>query len=300
MEDQVSTTPETIFAAGPIPASTIQAPDRSLTATGPNPDNPPWGIAGAVLTWLASIAMLVVIPNVCVLPYVAYRYHGVGATKEILVADKTLIFLLVLGALPTHLLTLALIWAVATRLGKLSIKDVFGWRWSPSLGLWRSSALAISLFILTLLLVGLFGGQKTDLDRILESSRATAVTLAIIAVATAPLVEEMIYRGLLYSAFQRAIGQWWAVIVVASMFAGLHVVQYWPNAGAISAITVLSVALTMIRARTGRLLPCFVVHLVFNGIQSVIILLEPYIRAGLELWRQHPVNGALRILRFLN
>ena len=109
----------------------------------------------------------------------------------------------------------------------------------------------------------------------------------------------MIYRGLLYSAFQKAIGQWGAVIVVAGMFAGLHVVQYWPNAGAISSITLLSVVLTTLRARTGRLLPCYVVHLVFNGIQSVIIILEPYIRAGVELWRHHPVNGA-DLLRFFN
>ena len=296
----MSTTPESVFAAEPIPAPPILASDRSLTATGPSPDNPPWGVAGAVLTWLSSIVMLFIVPNICVLPYLAYRYRGIAATKETLVGDKTFIFLFVLGSLPSHLLTLALIWAVATRLGKRSIKEVFGWSWSPSFGLWRSSALAISLFILTLFLVGLFGGQKTDLDRILESSRAAAVTLAIIAVATAPLVEEMIYRGLLYSALQRAIGQWWAVVVVASMFAGLHVVQYWPNAGAISSITLLSVALTMIRARTGRLLPCFVVHLVFNGVQSIIIVLEPYIRAGLELWRQHPVNGALKILRFLS
>ena len=206
-----------------------------------------------------------------------------------------------LGWLPAHLLTLALVWAIATRLGKRSIKDVFGWSWSPNFGLWRSSALAITLFLVTLLLIGFFGGQRTDLDRILESSRAAAVTLAIIAVATAPLVEEMIYRGLLYSAFQRLIGQWAAVAVVASMFAGLHVVQYWPNIGAISSITLLSVVLTLIRARTGRLLPCFVVHLVFNGIQSIIIVLEPYLRTLFESWRHEPVNGALTHLsRFLN
>jgi membrane protease YdiL (CAAX protease family) len=300
VEDQVSTTPETVFANEPISAPPILASDLSSTATAPGPDNPPWGIAGAVLTWVGSIAMLFIVPNICVIPYLASRYRGLAATKEILVADKTFMFLFVLGWLPAHLLTLALIWAVATRLGKRSIRGVFGWSWSPNFGFWRSSALAISLFIVTLFLVGFFGGQKTDLDRILESSRATAVTLAIIAVATAPLVEELIYRGLLYSAFQKALGQWWAVIVVASMFAGLHVVQYWPNAGAISSITMLSVVLTLIRARTGRLLPCFVVHLVFNGVQSVIILLEPYIRAGLELWRQHPVNGAFRILRFLS
>ena len=231
-------------------------------------------------------------------PYLASRYRGLAPTRDVLVADQTFVFLFVLGWLPAHLLTLAVIWAVATRLGKLSIKDVFGWSWSPNFGFWRSASLAAMMFVTTFFLIILFGGQKTDLDRILESSRAAAVTLAIIAMATAPLVEEMIYRGLLYSAFERAIGQWGAVIVVASMFAGLHVVQYWPNAGAISSIALLSIVLTVVRARTGRLLPCFVIHLVFNGIQSVIIIVEPYLRAGLEHWRHQPVNGMLELLRF--
>jgi CAAX protease family protein len=297
VENQVSTKSETVFGADQIPATPLQSADGQMP--GSSAENPPWGIPAAILTWLVSIAMLFIVPNICVLPYMAYRYRGVAATKEILVADQTFIFLFVLGWLPAHLLTLALIWAVATRVGKRSITEVFGWSWSPRFGFWRSAALAVSMFIATLLLVGFFGGQKTDLDRILESSRAAAVTLATIAVLTAPLVEEMIYRGLLYSAFQRAIGQWGAVIVVAGMFAGLHVVQYWPNAGAISSITLLSVVLTTLRARTGRLLPCYVVHLVFNGVQSVIIILEPYIRAGVELWRHHPVNG-VHLLRFFN
>jgi membrane protease YdiL (CAAX protease family) len=297
VENEVSTTPETVFAEDP-------AISEAATPASPAPNSTTrrnfLDVLVAFLIWIASIGMLAIVPNICVLPYVLSRYRGVAVTQEMLFADKTFVFLFVLGWLPAHLLTLALIWAVATRLGKRSIKEVFGWSWSPSFGLWRSSALAISLFIVTVLLVGFFGGQKTELDRILESSRAAAVTLAFIAVATAPLVEEMIYRGLLYSAFEKAIGQWGAVIVVASMFAGLHVVQYWPNAAAISSITMLSLVLTLIRARTGRLLPCFVVHLVFNGVQSVIILLEPYIRAGLELWRQHPVNGAVKMLRFLS
>ena len=63
------------------------------------------------------------------------------------------------------------------------------------------------------------------------------------------------------------------------MFAGLHVLQYWPNFGAISAISLLSLTLTVVRARTGRLLPCYVIHLVFNSIQSIIIIADPYLHA---------------------
>jgi hypothetical protein len=77
------------------------------------------------------------------------------------------------------------------------------------------------------------------------------------------------------------------------MFAGLHVLQYWPNAGAISAITFLSVVLTVVRARTGRLLPCFVIHLVYNGIQSLIIILEPYLSALYRHWHPKAVPPAL-------
>lgn len=285
--------------------STVSAPPDAtpeIPSTPDNsPDNPPWGILAALITWFASIAMLAIVPNVCVFPYIAYKYAGTQPTRDLLLKDQTFVFLFVIAWLPAHLLTLALVWAIGTRLGKRSFKQVFGWSWSPNFGLWRSSALAITLFVVTLVLIGLFGGPRTDLDRILESSRAAAVTLAIIAVATAPLVEELIYRGLLYSAFQRVVGQWGAIVIVASMFAGLHVVQYWPNIGAISSITLLSAALTLTRARTGRLLPCFVMHLVFNGVQSIIIMAEPYLRTLSEHWRHEPVNSfILHISRLLS
>jgi hypothetical protein len=40
-------------------------------------------------------------------------------------------------------------------------------------------------------------------------------------------------------------------------------------------------------------LPCYVIHLVFNGIQSVLIVAEPYLRALYEAWRQKPLTGVL-------
>ena len=288
----MSTPPETAYSAPPIysPASA----DLPAIHSSVDPENPPWGVLWALITWFLSFAALALVPFLCVQPYVSQHYRsGPAPTQEILLADKTFVFLFVLGWVPAHLLTLGLIWAVATRLGKYSPKEVFGLSWGPSFRLGKSVGVAILLFVMAWLIAAFFGAHKTDLDQILESSRAAALTLAFIAVATAPLVEELTYRGLLYSAMQRVLGRWFAVIVVASMFAGLHVYQYRQNIGAILSISLLSLVLTAVRARTGRLLPCVIIHLVFNGVQSLIIVLEPYLRALAEHWRPQPTTGLL-------
>ena len=299
----MSTPPESDYSAPTIfpPARFATGSDLPPTPTNVSPENPPWGVLWALVTWFLSFAAIALVPVLCVQPYVAQHYRGGPApTQEILLADKTFVFLFVLGWVPAHLLTLLLIWAVATRLGKYSLKEVFGLSWSPDFRLGKSVGVATLLFLMAWLIAAFFGAHKTDLDQILESSRAAALTLAFIAVATAPLVEELIYRGLLYSAMQRVIGRWFAVIVVASMFAGLHVYQYRQNIGAILSISLLSLVLTAIRARTGRLLPCVVIHLVFNGVQSLIIVLEPYLRRLAEHWRPQPTTGLLIfIVRFL-
>lgn len=296
----MSTLPDTDSPAPPIYPAAPFAPG-SVTPSNISPDNPPWGVVWAVTTFFLSFAALALVPIVGAQVYVALHYRGQPfPAKEVLLADKTFVFLFVLGWIPAHLLTLGLIWAVATRLGKYSFKEVFGLSWSPTFRLGKSVGVAILLFLMAWLIAVLFGAHKTDLDQILESSRAAALTLAFIAVATAPLVEELIYRGLLYSAIQRVIGPWFAVLVVASMFAGLHVYQYRQNIGAILSISLLSLALTAIRARTGRLLPCVIIHLVFNGIQSLLIVFEPYLRRLVEHYRPQPTTGLLiSIVRFL-
>jgi uncharacterized protein len=300
----VSTPPEITSSAPPIysEAPAASGSDLPVKRASVNPEDPPWGVLAAFITWFVSIAALALVPVLCVQPYIAYRYKGLPLpTQEVLLANKTFVFLFVLGWVPAHLLTLALIWAVATRLGKYSIREVFGLSWGPDFKLGKSVSVAISLFLVAWLIAIFSGGQRTDLDQILESSRAAALTLAFIAVATAPLIEEMTYRGLLYSSLQRVIGRWFAVVVVASMFAGLHVYQYRQNIGAILSISLLSFVLTVIRARTGRLLPCVVIHLVFNGVQSLIIVLEPYLRAIVEHYRPQPTTGLIiYLLRFLS
>ncbi len=249
----------------------------------------------AFLTWIASVGLLL-LPQLIALPYLISHYRGLRPTAEVLFADKTFIIIVVSGILPAHLVTLLLAWAVVTRLGKVSARKALGWSWPTGFGLWQSAALAILLFMMAWLITLVLGGQETELERILQSSRVAALIIAFVATVTAPLVEEIIYRGVLYSAVQRSTGAVPAVIIVTLMFALPHVQQYWPNLAAISSITLLSAVLTVTRARTGRLLPCFVIHLIFNGIQSLIIVFEPSLRALVEHWRPQAPTGALTFL----
>jgi membrane protease YdiL (CAAX protease family) len=264
-----------------------------------SPDNPPWSLLQAFLTWIASVFLLF-LPQLFAIPYLVSHYRGTRPTPEALYADKTFIIIVMSGILPAHLITLLIVWAVATRWRRFSARQVLGWNWTQGFGLRHSVVMGILLFALAWFIAILLGGKETELERILLSSRAAALIIAFVAVATAPLVEEAVYRGILYPALQRTAGAIPAVVIVTLMFAAPHIPQYWPNVAAISSIALLSVVLTLVRAHTGRLLPCFVIHLVFNGIQSLIIVGEPYLRALVERGHpQVPTSAIIHLVRII-
>ncbi len=241
-----------------------------------HPDNPPWGLFESFLVWLSSVALLIIIPLVTLAPYVLYQVILSGSAR-FLESDPNLIFVSVLGVIPTHLLTLGIVWVVVTRWGRRPFWETLGWRWPANFGPWLSIGLALVLLGLGWLITFFVGEGETQLDQLIKSSFKTRVAVAFLAVATAPLVEEVVYRGVIYSALQRATGKFIAVAVVSLMFFGVHVFQYINNIGVLLVITILSVVLTLVRAHTGSLLPCFVIHLVFNGIQSLFLLVQPFI-----------------------
>jgi membrane protease YdiL (CAAX protease family) len=262
--------------------SAPQEPAQTLSAR-PN-DGPKRALSerlleliGALVTWLVSVGLLF-LPQILALPYLIYHYQGRQITPDVLLADKTLIVLLVSGILPAHLITLGIALAVVTRFGKVPVKEALGWYWTNRLSIVKTIGLGVVLFVLAWGVTVAFGGKETDLEIIIRSSRAAALIVAFLAVATAPLVEEIIYRGILFPAWQQLSGSTIAVIVVTLSFAIPHIPQYRQNLAVIASITVLSLVLTIVRARTGRLLPCYIIHLVFNGIQAVLIALETLLR----------------------
>jgi len=273
---------EPVYPPAPVAGQEIQP--------GPIPDSIVWWlpwfeVGKAVALWVLSVLLLLFVPVIVALPYLIYKIFASGApSPEALGTDKTLIFLSVLGIVPTHLLTLLATWAFVSNWGRRPFWKTLEFEWPKNIGPVLASLLSLLVAIVLLLLAWLvtnyWGGAKTQLDLLIESSMPARFVTAFIAVATAPLVEELIYRGVLYPAIEKAAGVAVAVMAVSLLFAGVHVFQYFNNIAVITVITLLSFTLTLARAYTGKLLPSFVIHLVFNGIQSLILVLAPFLDKG--------------------
>ncbi|MGH9873354.1 MAG: lysostaphin resistance A-like protein [Pyrinomonadaceae bacterium] len=270
-------------------ADTSDQPPSPLPPAVINPDDPPWGVGWALLVWGSSLAFLILIQIAVGVPYVIYKVTTGGSTVG-LDKDPTLIFFSLLGALPAHALTFLVVWLVVSNRGRRPFWQTLGWSWPEKFGPWKTIALAVVLLGLGVLFTHFLGGKETALDQVINSSLKARFATAFLAFATAPLVEELVFRGVLFPALQRAVGVVWAILLVTILFAGIHVFQYYDNFGVVAVITMLSLALTMLRAHTGRLLPSFVLHLVFNGIQAVFLVVQPFLKSAPET---KPVVGLL-------
>ena len=259
----------------PLPPGELE----SIALVKPTPDNPPWNSWAAVGVWLASIVFIIIFPNIFLGIYLVksgLQFSGYEQIKEFFDTDINANILKIVAVLVAHVFTLAVAWLVVTKLRKFSFRQTLGWRFD-NFKIWYIFVITAIILILGGLLVSYFGKAENDLDVIVKSSRTAAYLVAFLATFTAPLVEEVIYRGILYSAFQRSIGVWKSVALVTLLFALIHVPQYINDPVAISVVLVLSLILTSIRVYTKNLLPCVVLHFVFNGIQSLFIVLEPFI-----------------------
>jgi membrane protease YdiL (CAAX protease family) len=241
-----------------------------------------FNLAKAFLLWVASIILLVGVQLIFTLPYFIYLWSTSGPPSvEALANDKIVAFLSIVAVAPSHLLTLGLIWLVVTEGRTKPFWKTVGFDWPentrPGLVVLTCVGLAVFLLAVGGVATHFWGGNKTQLDLLVESSFASRVATAFVAFFTAPLIEELIYRGVLYSAVEKTLGTVMAFLVVALLFAGVHVFQYKDNIAVIAVITVLSITLTLVRAYSGRVLPSFLIHLVFNGIQSVYIVLSPLV-----------------------
>ncbi len=259
------------------------------------PDNPPWGAGMGFITLLMSVFFLFFCATVIPLTYLAV--NGVRITdsevlKEITATDANFILVSILAIIPAHLMTLGFVFALIRRFEKLNFREAFGWKWN-GFEWWHCLIAVGGFYILAGILGAVFGEQDNELLRVLRSSRTTVFAVAFLATFTAPLVEEVVYRGVLYSGLRKNFGVAAAIILSTLLFALVHVPQYYPSIATIIIILVLSLTLTLIRAKTGNLLPCIVLHTIFNASQSLLLIAEPYLKSASE----QNAEGFVSVLR---
>jgi hypothetical protein len=141
------------------------------------------------------------------------------------------------------------------------------------LGIWPLVAAMMSLTILIMRTLNqdFEVPQHEALQVITQSgSLPLQVLMVVLAVAIAPVVEEMLFRGLFQTMIRSYLGRPWPSIAIAAiLFAAIHQnPEHWP------ALFVLALGLGYSYEKSGSLLRAIFMHAMFNGISIAAALVE--------------------------
>jgi membrane protease YdiL (CAAX protease family) len=136
--------------------------------------------------------------------------------------------------------------------------------------------LVIAMIILTTLLGKLAWGydfemqQHQELELITEHSQLLLrISIIFLAVVIAPVLEELLFRGLFQSMLRGVLkNAWMAIALISVLFAMLHPWTHWP------ALFTLSMCLGYAYEKSGSLLRPIFIHALFNGITIIAALYQ--------------------------
>lgn len=98
-----------------------------------------------------------------------------------------------------------------------------------------------------------------------------AYAFAFLAIAFAPFMEELFFRGFLYPVLARRLGIAAGVLLTALAFALIHEPEYKAWAPVLI-IFLVGVVLTVVRAKMKSVGASFIVHAIYNGIPIVLAI----------------------------
>jgi membrane protease YdiL (CAAX protease family) len=258
--------------------------ENAIESIEPNPDNPRWGVLGGFGVWLASIFFLFLASAIGAGIYlVFYKSRGnvipleAEELNKLLMSEGSILIQMAMN-IGAHLATIAICWAVVTRMGKHSFAEGIGWRWEGQTTI-AKIAIIVGLSLLFIVIASTLprlipDSRTTPFAELLKISQSVRYSVAILAVFTAPLTEELVYRGLLYSPLKRAMGTVGAVATATLLFAVVHVPQYLGAWGSLTGLLMLSLGLTFIRAKTKSIFPCVWIHTLYNLVGAIAIALS--------------------------
>lgn len=97
------------------------------------------------------------------------------------------------------------------------------------------------------------------------------ILFVVLAIVLAPVIEEFLFRGVMYTGMLRSWGKWPAGIVVTLSFGLLHIADvggYWP---ALFMVTAVGLGLLLVRIKTNSLVPAIAMHSAYNLFQVLAL-----------------------------
>ncbi len=247
-----------------------------------DPDRPRWGPGAGIGAWAISVVAPLVLGVIVLIPVMMMEQKALGRmpTQEEMIASPKVAIASIIATIGGQIIAMIACWMIVTSLRKQPFFESLGWHWA-GLSIARRAGLVVGI---VLVMIGLQialprvlpDSENTQFEQMLRTSATVRLLIAAMAVLTAPIVEEVVYRGVLYSGLRSRMGVSPSVIIVTLLFAAVHVPQYWGAWASLVALTILSLMLTAIRAASKSILPCVAVHLVFNCVGAVSIFLNKW------------------------
>lgn len=249
----------------------------------PAPEAHPYGILGLVL----SLAAIVLVASFLVLVTAAAAFgvlvllHGLQDALEQVVAldpsggrnEAFIGKLTVVVSLMIYAATSAAVLIVARVRGGRRWRDLVAWRpWTPLRGAGYFWGLVVLVILYSLGADAAIAHLYPKFQDLVHMPKETkwVILFVILASVFAPITEELLFRGWLYTSLRRAIGVPAGILVTAVLFALAH----WERTHLYAlAVFPVGLALGYIRERTGSIKATMTFHAVYNGIASVLLFL---------------------------
>ncbi|MBZ5539182.1 MAG: CPBP family intramembrane metalloprotease [Acidobacteriia bacterium] len=152
-----------------------------------------------------------------------------------------------------------------------------GWRRLPPgpsrgrgwLYFFSGCGLAICVAVASL---GIHPKEKLPIQELFKDRTSTAL-LMLMAVLVAPLIEETVFRGYLYPLFARSFGVPAGIGITGVLFGILHGAQLGWTRELVVIMSLVGMVFTYGRARTRTVLGSYLLHLGYNSMISVTMLI---------------------------
>ncbi len=253
----------------PIPAAKVIPEDLQIS----------WSWPHFLVFLVFTLISLVVVPSSFMLYYAPHQKMTADQLQRYLLSKPQVAIgstIVVYGAI------LFFLYITLSVLREQPFWSTLGWRKilpkvqgipkTPMVYLLTGCGLSIFVFGLTAVVKP---PENTPIEEVFKF-KTTAMLFVAMAVLVAPLVEETVFRGYLYPMFARWIGVGPSIVLTGVLFGLMHGPQLGGAKSLIALLTFVGIVFTYARARTGSVFASYLMHLGYNSLIGLSLVLETH------------------------